>query len=52
MAAAERLAHGPVRFVSVLILWAAASWSALRLGLTRTDREALGAFARVLRLNS
>lgn len=52
MAAAERLTHGPARFASVLLLWAAASWTALRLGLTRTDREALGSFARVLRLNS
>ena len=51
MAGAERLTHGPVRFVTVLLLWAAASWTALRLGLTRTDREALGGFARVLRLN-
>jgi O-antigen/teichoic acid export membrane protein len=52
MALAERLTHGPARFASVLILWAAASWTALRLGLTRTDRDALGGFARVLRLNS
>jgi O-antigen/teichoic acid export membrane protein len=51
MALAERLTHGPVRFVSVLLLWAAASWAALRIGLTRTDREALGGLARVLRLN-
>lgn len=52
MAVAERLTHGPARFGIVFILWAAASWTALRLGLTRTDREALGGFARVLRLNS
>jgi O-antigen/teichoic acid export membrane protein len=52
MAIAERLTHGPARFASVLLLWAAASWTALRLGLTRTDREALGTFARVLRLTS
>ncbi|HEX5182589.1 MAG TPA: oligosaccharide flippase family protein [Allosphingosinicella sp.] len=52
MALAERLTHGPARFASVLLLWAAASWTALRLGLTRTDREALGGFARMLRLNS
>ena len=51
MALAERLTHGPARFASVVLLWAAASWSAMRLGLTRTDREALGGFARVLRLN-
>jgi hypothetical protein len=45
------MAHGPVRFASVLALWAAASWCALRFGLTRSDREALGGLARVLRLN-
>jgi O-antigen/teichoic acid export membrane protein len=50
MGLAERLTHGPARFASVLVLWAAASWTALRLGLTRSDREALGTFARVLRL--
>jgi O-antigen/teichoic acid export membrane protein len=52
MALAESLTHGPARFAGVLILWAAASWTALRLGLTRTDREALGGFAKVLRLTS
>ena len=51
MAVAERLTHGPVRFASVLLLWAAASWTALRFGLTRADREALGGLARTLRLN-
>jgi O-antigen/teichoic acid export membrane protein len=50
MALAGRATHGPVRFASVLALWAAASWCALRFGLTRSDREALGGLARVLRL--
>jgi O-antigen/teichoic acid export membrane protein len=50
MGLAERVTHGPARFASVLLLWAAASWAALRLGLTRTDREALGGLSRVLRL--
>ncbi|MEA3003022.1 MAG: hypothetical protein QOH81_1810 [Sphingomonadales bacterium] len=50
MALVERLTHGPARFAGVLLLWAAASWTALRLGLTRSDREALGGLARVLRL--
>ena len=51
MALAGHVAHGPARFAAVLILWAAASWAALRLGLTRTDREALGGLSRMLRLN-
>jgi O-antigen/teichoic acid export membrane protein len=42
--------HGPVRFASLLVLWAAASWLALRHGLSREDREGLGGFARKLRL--
>jgi O-antigen/teichoic acid export membrane protein len=42
--------RGPVRFASVLSLWALASWCALRFGLTRGDRDALGALARTLRL--
>jgi hypothetical protein len=50
MALAEQLLGGPARFAAVLALWAATSWAALRLGLTRTDREALGGFARRLRL--
>lgn len=50
MAGAERLTHGPLRFACVLLLWAAASWTAMRLGLTRTDREALGGFGRALHL--
>ena len=43
---------GPARFVSVLLVWAVSSWGALRLGLTRNDRLALGALGRGLRLNS
>lgn len=42
--------RGPVRFASVLTLWALASWCALRFGLVRGDREALGGLARRLRL--
>jgi O-antigen/teichoic acid export membrane protein len=50
MAAAEAVTSGPVRFASVLLLWAGTSWLTLRHGLARGDREALGGFARKLRL--
>ena len=50
MALAESVTRGPVRFASVLALWAATSWLALRFGLNRPDREALGGLARRLRL--
>jgi O-antigen/teichoic acid export membrane protein len=50
MALAESLTRGPTRFALVLALWAATSWLALRFGLNRPDREALGAIARKLRL--
>ena len=50
MALAESVTRGPVRFASVLALWAATSWLALRFGLNRPDREALGSLARRLRL--
>ncbi|QAY76063.1 lipopolysaccharide biosynthesis protein [Sphingosinicella sp. BN140058] len=50
MATAEYWLDGPIRFGLVLLLWAATSWSALRLGLTRSDREALGGLSRRLRL--
>jgi O-antigen/teichoic acid export membrane protein len=50
MALAAHFAGGPVRFALVLLLWALTSWSALRFGLVRTDREALGGLARRLRL--
>ena len=52
MYGAAQILHGPVRFAVVLALWAASSWSALRLGLTRGDRESLGGVARTLRLVS
>jgi O-antigen/teichoic acid export membrane protein len=44
------IAGGPVRFVLVLALWALASRFALRHGLTRDDRLALGGLAKPLRL--
>lgn len=50
MGCAAWLTRGPVRFASVLTLWAAASWCALRFGLVRGDREALGGLSRTLRL--
>ncbi|HEX8535028.1 MAG TPA: lipopolysaccharide biosynthesis protein [Allosphingosinicella sp.] len=50
MALAAYLARGPVRFALVLLLWALTSWSTLRFGLVRSDREALGGLARRLRL--
>lgn len=50
MALAEHFTRGPSRFVSVLILWAATSWLALRFGLAGSDRQALGPLARRLRL--
>lgn len=50
MAVAEYFLRGPARFGAVLALWAATSWVALRLGLVRSDREALGGMARRLRL--
>ena len=50
MAAAEWLSGGPVRFVSVTLLWAATTWLAMRFGLTREDREALGGLSRRLGL--
>jgi O-antigen/teichoic acid export membrane protein len=43
---------GPARVAALLLVWALASWVALRVGLTRSDREALGGFSRVLRLVS
>jgi O-antigen/teichoic acid export membrane protein len=50
MAGAEWLLDGPVRFAIVTVLWAATSWCALRFGLVRGDREALGGLSRKLRL--
>ena len=50
MGLAAHWTRGPARFASVLSLWALASWCALRFGLVRGDREALGGLARRLRL--
>lgn len=50
MGIAEYLTGGPARFAAVLLAWVATSWLALRHGLTREDREALGGLARRLRL--
>jgi O-antigen/teichoic acid export membrane protein len=50
MALIVQIAGGPVRFVALVALWAATSWLALRHGLTRDDRLALGGLARRLRL--
>ena len=50
MAGAEYVANGPVRFVSVTLLWAATTWLAMRYGLTRQDRESLGGLSRKLGL--
>lgn len=50
MALAEQASGGPVRFGAIALLWAATSWLTLRYGLTRGDRDALGPFARGLRI--
>jgi O-antigen/teichoic acid export membrane protein len=50
MAAGAATISGPIRFATVLALWAGTSWLTLRHGLQRADREALGTFARRLRL--
>jgi O-antigen/teichoic acid export membrane protein len=50
MALAEYLLRGPARFAACALLWAATSWLALRYGLTRDDRLALGGLSRALRL--
>ena len=44
------LTRGPVRFALVIALWALTSRFALRHGLTREDRLALGGLSRLLRL--
>lgn len=41
---------GPVRFALNMALWVVTSWLALRFGLTREDRLALGGLSRRLRL--
>ncbi len=50
MALVAWLAGGPVRFFVNLAIWAGTSWLALRHGLDREDRAALGGLARRLRL--
>jgi O-antigen/teichoic acid export membrane protein len=50
MGLAAHWTRGPARFASVLSLWAVASWCALRFGLVRGDRVALGGLAQTLRL--
>lgn len=50
MGVAEQFAGGPARFALVLALWAITSWCTLRFGLAKADREALGGFARRIRL--
>jgi O-antigen/teichoic acid export membrane protein len=50
MGVAAHFTAGPIGFALILTLWAAASWLALRYGLTREDRLALGGFSRTLRL--
>jgi len=50
MALGEYLFDGPARFALETLLWAITSWLALRYGLTRDDRLALGGLSRKLRL--
>ena len=50
MALGEYLFDGPARFALESLLWAITSWLALRYGLTRDDRLALGGLSRALRL--
>jgi O-antigen/teichoic acid export membrane protein len=50
MALAAAQLGGPLRFAANMTLWIATSWLALRYGLTREDRLALGGLSRRLRL--
>jgi O-antigen/teichoic acid export membrane protein len=50
MGLSEYLFDGPARFALVALLWAITSWLALRYGLNREDRLALGGLSRRLRL--
>jgi O-antigen/teichoic acid export membrane protein len=50
MWAVSSVAGGPVRFAGNMTVWAITSWLALRFGLTREDRLALGGLSRRLRL--
>jgi O-antigen/teichoic acid export membrane protein len=48
---AEFLFDGPVRFVTLVLVWLATSWIAMRYGLPLEDRVGLGKFSRTLRLD-
>lgn len=50
MAGVVAVLGGPPRFVALHLVWAPTTWAALRVGLTRRDRQALGALSRRLRL--
>jgi len=47
---AEYLFNGPMRFVTLVLVWAATSWIAMRYALPLDDRVGLGKFSRMLRL--
>jgi O-antigen/teichoic acid export membrane protein len=50
MGVADLFTRGPAGFAIVTLVWAITSWVALRFGLVRSDREALGGLSRRLRL--
>jgi O-antigen/teichoic acid export membrane protein len=50
MGLADLFSRGPAGFALVTLVWAITSWVALRYGLVRSDREALGGLSRRLRL--
>jgi O-antigen/teichoic acid export membrane protein len=50
MGLADLFSRGPAGFALVTFVWAVTSWVALRFGLVRSDREALGGLSRRLRL--
>ena len=50
MALVDAICGGPLRFALNLMLWALTSWLALRFGLGREDRLALGGVSRRLGL--
>ncbi|HTM94220.1 MAG TPA: polysaccharide biosynthesis C-terminal domain-containing protein, partial [Croceibacterium sp.] len=47
---AEFLFNGPVRFVTLVLIWALTSWVAMRYALPLEDRVGLGKLSRTLRL--
>jgi len=47
---AEYLFNGPVRFVTLVLIWATTSWVAMRYALPLDDRVGLGKLSRALRL--